>query len=214
MALTDKIDDLAIAVATEVKRNRTWINGNMADLSGLNTTNKNNLVAAINEVKTTADSAAGGGTSIDDDNVREDATYSSSKIEERLGEVEDQIPTLTDLIDDTTASGTTVYSSTKTDARIAEEIADLFSTAPDTLDTINEIAQAIQDNAEALADLSPVKYVEQTLTSGQQLQARTNIGAAAASDVSSLSGMVSDLSDDIGDIDTADFVTTFESGLE
>src|SRR5690606_9456058 len=130
MALTDKIDDLATAIATEVKRNRTFINGNSLTLDSLQTTAKSSLVAAINEVKITADSAAGGGTSIDDDNVREDATYSSSKIEERLGEVEDQIPTLTDLIDDDAASSSAVYSSSKTDAQIAAAIADLFDQAP------------------------------------------------------------------------------------
>src|SRR5690606_9555933 len=214
MALTDKIDDLAIAVATEVKRNRTWINGNMADLSGLNTTNKNNLVAAINEVKTTADSAAGGGTSIDDENVREDATYSSSKIEERLGEVEGQIPTLTDLIDDDEASSSAVYSSSKTDAQIAAAIADLFDQAPDTLDTIEEIAQAIQDNEDAITNLNRVRYdIAQSLNGTEQARARSNIGAAAAADLSSLSSTVSDLSSDRGDLE-ADFVATFEAGLE
>src|SRR5690606_36782127 len=171
-------------------------------------------VAATNKVKATADSAAGGGTSIDDDNVREDATYSSSKIEERLGEVEDQIPALTNLIDDETPSSSSVYSSSQTNSAIAAATADLFDQAPDTLDTISEIAQAIQDNEDPITNLNRVRYdIAQSLNGTEQARARSNIGAASASDLSSLSSTVSDLSSDLGDLE-ADFVATFEAGLE
>lgn len=57
MTLSQRVDDLALRSATELKAHKVLINGNAADLSGLNTTNKTNLVSAINEVL-----AAAGGT--------------------------------------------------------------------------------------------------------------------------------------------------------
>lgn len=57
MSFATNLANLATRVSTEVKALRTLINGNTSDLSGLNTTTKAHLVAAINEVKTTADTA-------------------------------------------------------------------------------------------------------------------------------------------------------------
>lgn len=51
MSLATQIANLATAVGTALKATRTLVNGNAADLSGLATTAKNNLVAAINEVR-------------------------------------------------------------------------------------------------------------------------------------------------------------------
>jgi len=56
MSLASRITDFATAVGTALKSTRTLVNGNAADLSALTTTNKTNLVAAINEVN-----AGGGG---------------------------------------------------------------------------------------------------------------------------------------------------------
>src|SRR5690606_4021048 len=209
MALTDKIDDLAIAIATEGKRNRTFINGNVLNLQDLHTADKSSLVAAINEI---ADGGAGAGDLIDDDEASNSKTYSSNKIEALLSALD--IPELTDLIDDETPSSSTVYSSSQTNSAIAAAIADLFDQAPDTLDTIEEIAQAIQDNEDAITNLNRVRYdIAQSLNGTEQAQARSNIGAASASDLSALSSTVSDLSSDLGDLE-ADFVATFEAGLE
>lgn len=61
MSLVQQITDLALRIASQNKQLATWINGNSADLGGLNTLSKANLVAAINEVKTTADNAANSG---------------------------------------------------------------------------------------------------------------------------------------------------------
>lgn len=52
--LETRLRDLATAIGTQIKQLRTLINGNLADLSGLATTAKGNLVAAINEVRTLA----------------------------------------------------------------------------------------------------------------------------------------------------------------
>ena len=67
MTLQIRIQDLATRVATECKSLRTLINGNVAGLGSLNTTAKTNLVAAINELKSTLDSMAGAsGATIND----------------------------------------------------------------------------------------------------------------------------------------------------
>lgn len=65
--LQQRIQDLAIRIATECKSLRTQMNGNVADLSALKTSNKNNLVAALNEIKAALDSIVGsGGATIND----------------------------------------------------------------------------------------------------------------------------------------------------
>lgn len=63
-SLQTRFSDLITAIGTQFKSVRTLISGSgTGDVSGLNTT-ATNLVAAINEVKSTADSAGGG--SMDD----------------------------------------------------------------------------------------------------------------------------------------------------
>lgn len=206
MSFQTNVTNLAIAVATEVKKLHTAVNGNDGTGTSRLNTSASTLVDAINEVKQTADSAAGGGAVINDGIVSDSATWSSEKISQEIADVADDIPVLTDLIDDSTASSSTVYSSSKTDAQIAAAIADLFEQAPDTLDTIEEIAQAIQNNEDAITNLNRVRYdIAQSLNSTEQAQARSNIGAAAASDLSALESLVGE--------DT-DFAAIFESYLE
>ena len=62
MSLVTNLTNLATRIATETKALRTLLNGNAADNSGLTTTAKANLVAAINEVNA---KPAGGATSLD-----------------------------------------------------------------------------------------------------------------------------------------------------
>lgn len=81
MSLATNVSELATAVATEVKRNRTWINGNAADLSALATTNRTNLVAAINEVAGSVAGASG----IDDDVTSTTTSWSSQKTSDEIG---------------------------------------------------------------------------------------------------------------------------------
>lgn len=64
MSLVVQLQDLATRIATEVKSLRTLINGNVADLSSLDTTATSNLVAAINEVYALA--GTGGAAILDD----------------------------------------------------------------------------------------------------------------------------------------------------
>lgn len=62
MTTTGEINSLATRIATEFKTIRTLISGSgTGTVSGLSTTDKSSLVAAINEVLSVAESAAGGG---------------------------------------------------------------------------------------------------------------------------------------------------------
>ena len=64
MSLVTNLSNFATRVATETKALRTLINGNQSDLSALNTSDKTNLVAAINETLSLAGS--GGATNLDE----------------------------------------------------------------------------------------------------------------------------------------------------
>lgn len=75
MTLETNLQDLATRMGTEAKALRTLINGNQADLSGLTTTTKTSLVAALNELKTAINSASG----IDDSSISSGSSWSSQR---------------------------------------------------------------------------------------------------------------------------------------
>ena len=81
MSLVTRLSDLTTRIATEVKALRTLINGNAAGLSALTTTNKTNLVAALNELKTLIPAAS---VSIDDASTAAGTTWSSTKINSQI----------------------------------------------------------------------------------------------------------------------------------
>ena len=81
MSLVVRLTDLSTRIATEVKALRTLINGNAAGLSALTTTNKTNLVAALNELKTLIPAAS---ASIDDASTAAGTTWSSTKINAQI----------------------------------------------------------------------------------------------------------------------------------
>lgn len=107
-------------------------------------------------------------------------------------------------IDDTAPALDKVYSSTKTAAAIADAIAALVDGAPGALDTLRELAEALEGNDSQITDIltaigNRVRFdAAQVLTAPQQLQARSNIGAVAA--------------DDVGDT-TVNLVAQFEAAL-
>ena len=107
-------------------------------------------------------------------------------------------------ISDSTTSTATVWSSSKVSSEITAALAALTSGAPGALDTLDELAAALGDDANFAATVTTALSnrvrvdAAQSLTSPQQAQARANIGAVAAAD--------------IGDTDT-NFVTVFNSGL-
>lgn len=135
------------------------LQGNVGDLNALNTTDKGNLVAAINE-------AFGKATS---------------------------------LIDDTATDTNTTWSSSKIASEIADGLAGLVDGAPDALNTINELAQALQDNPDIINTIQTALGktvrvdVEQTFSAAEKAQGRSNIGAASEADLTQFAANVGDI---------------------
>lgn len=157
MSLETRIVALAQAVGADVKA----LSAAQGSLSALNTTTKTSLVAAINELMTLI---GGSGATIDDGagNGSTAVTWSADKI-----------------FDSIEAAKTAVKN-------------DLVNGASAALDTLNELAAALGNDPSFAATIATeianrVRYdAAQTLTTPQQTQARANIGAASASDVSGL----------------------------
>lgn len=108
-------------------------------------------------------------------------------------------------INDAATDTTETWSSQKVTDYIASQLANLLGGAPAALDTLNELAAAIGDDANfagtmtaALGNRVRVDTAAQGLTVLQQQNARTNIDAYG--------------SVEIGNPDT-DFVATFQTGL-
>lgn len=156
MSLSSQIASLATTVGADVK----GILASIGTLSELTTTQKANLVVALNELK------AG-----------------LTGLESELGAQ----------INDEAMASTTTWSSQKINTTISTAVANLINGAPETLDTLKELAEAIADNQDAIEAMQTiaaghVKYDgTQSLTTEQQAQARTNIGAASQSDLSAVS---------------------------
>lgn len=157
MTQEQRLIALAQAIGTDIKS----LTAAIGALSSLDTTAKGNLVAAINEVKLLADSAAGGGVAINDGAGDGDTTvtWSADKIHDAIEAA--KLAVKNDLVDGAGA----------------------------TLDTLNELAAALGNDPSFAATIAAeianrVRYdAAQTLTEPQQAQARSNIGAVAASDV-------------------------------
>ena len=162
MSLATRIESLVIRVAQEFSDVRAKA-GNLANLT---TTDKSNLVAAINELKAAVVSSA----VIDDAHVAATTTYSSNKIVSLLDALKTEI----------------------------------LGGADAAYDTLVEIQQLLQNGTSGLDALlaavnNRVRFdAAQSLTVAEQLQARSNIGAVAATDV--------------GNTDT-DFVAVFVGAL-
>lgn len=219
--LVQNLNDLTVRVATEFK----GVYAKQGNLTSLSTTNKDSLVAAINELY------AGGGAGstgpvINDTTPSGTSVYSSSKtqsIVDAKPSIDDAVTNGTTVwsgskvnsaintavatkpsINDTTAGTTTVYSSSKTDQQISAAVSSLVDSSPAALDTLNELAAALGDDPNfattintSLGNRVRVDAV-QTFTEGQKTQGRANLGVTASSD--------------IGPTDT-NFVTLFESSL-
>lgn len=157
MSLETRIVALAQAMGADVKA----LTAAQGALTSLNTTTKTSLVAAINELLVLMGSA---GASIDDGagNGNTSVTWSADKIFDSI------------------------------EAAKAAVKNELLGGAGAALDTLNELATALGNDPSFATTIAAevanrVRYdAAQTLTSPQQAQARSNIGAAAASDVATL----------------------------
>lgn len=161
MTTEARILALANGIAADIKQ----INANAGNLASLNTTAKNNLVAALNELKAAVDTVNTG------------------------------------IIDDVTAATNRTFSSTKINSLIATAVAGIVDSAPAVLDTLNELAAALGNDQNFATSIAialglRVRVDEaQTFTAPQQLQGRSNIGAAEKA-------VVDTLLSDLGGLDT------------
>ena len=225
MSLQTNLQDLATRIATECKALRTLMNGNAVDLSALNTTTKTNLVSAINEVL----AAAGGVTdlSIGTNNTTTLQIVSSSGQNVTISGATALLAGLMVSADKTKLDGIaagatansadatllaranhtgTQPSSTISDFNTAVNalIAAVVDSAPAALDTLNELAAALGDDANFAATINTalgnrLRFdAAQTLSGPQQAQGQDNLNVYSR--------------DEIGD-PTTNFVTTFETGL-
>lgn len=157
MSLESRIIALAQAMGADVKA----LTAAQGSLSGLSTTTKTSLVAAINEIFATLATA---GVAINDAAGKGDTTvtWSADKIFDTI------------------------------EAAKAAVKNELVNGAAAALDTLNELAAALNNDPSFATTIAGeianrVRFdAAQTLTAPQQAQARSNISAAAASDVSSL----------------------------
>ena len=213
--LSAQINNLAVRIAKECK----LIYIKLGDTTQLNTDNAESLVKAINSLKINFDNAM---LAINANSADIDAAEAAiTALQERLNSI----------IDDTTASTTTVYSSSKVASEITkakQEVKnDLLGGAGTAYDTLNELAELIESNQDAITALQNlaaghVKYDgAQELTDAQKKQARDNINAVSQDEIdfsaieatiASNKSEVDTLKAGIGDLNT-NFVTTFEAEL-
>ena len=154
MTLEQRLITLAQAMGADVKA----LLAAQGSLSALTTTTKTSLVAAINELKTAVDAAAGGGVSIDDGagDGATGVTWSANKIYDAIEAAK---------------------------LAVKNELTDGAAAA---LDTLSELAAALNNDPAFAATIAAeianrVRYdAAQTLTAAQQTQARANIGAQSA----------------------------------
>jgi hypothetical protein len=110
---------------------------------------------------------------------------------------------LTDLISDTTTGTATTWSSTKIDSAISTAVSALVDGAPGVLDTLNELAAALGDDADFATSISNSIALKADLVHTHDVGDVTGLQTA-------LDGKVT--SADVGDT-TTNYVTTFEAGL-
>lgn len=102
-------------------------------------------------------------------------------------------------INDESTATTTTWSSHKITTQISDAVSALVNGAPDALDTLKELADAIETNQDAISALQSiaaghVKFSEaQSLDDSQKAQARTNIDAASTAEVSAISTKIGDI---------------------
>lgn len=153
-----------VALTLAIRERCNSLASNQGTLTSLTTTAKASLVAAINELVTS------------------------------LATVKSDLASKTE-INDTATTTTNVWSAKKTADAISESATkvknDLLGGAGTAYDTLKELADLIETNKDAITALQNlaaghVKYdAAQSLTDVQKKQARDNIGAGAAADVTS-----------------------------
>lgn len=164
--LEQRVDALAAQLGTDIATVNSLIAALDAadgDLSTLSTTAKNNLVAALNELKS------------DIDNVD-----------------------VSSVIDDVNGGAAKTWSADKINSQITNAIDGLVGGAGDAYNTLKELATELQSNDSAIATLLAAQSNRlavdqaQNFTESAKQQGRDNLGAASASDLTTLDAAVGD----------------------
>lgn len=167
--------------------------------------NGTNITATYNDAANTLTIATSATVNATDAALRDRSTHTGTQAASTIT----GLPAA--LIDDTTPSSSKAYSSTKTDTQISAAVSALVNSAPGTLDTLGELATALQADQSAVTSINTalgnrLRFdAAQTLTGPQQTQGLANLGAAAAADLTALTTAVGDT--------TTNFVTVFNAGL-
>ena len=109
-------------------------------------------------------------------------------------------------INDGAVNTSQTWSSSKISTSISEAVSALVEGAPDTLNTLKELADALESNQDAIEALQAlaaghVRYdAAQTISAEQQQQARTNIGAVGTAELTAVDTKVGALTS----LDTTD----------
>ncbi len=185
------------ATATATTWSSSKIAGETGSLASLQTTDKSNLVAAINEVK----NSSGSGLAINDGAPSTGAVWSSSKTNTEIAA----------LLIDASTSATTAWSSSKISTEISAAAGSVVGGASTPYNSLAKIEALIQSNdtdiaanaAAAAANTAAVAQrvstqAAQGLSGAEQGNARTNIDVYSTTE--------------IGNPET-NFVSTFQSGL-
>lgn len=118
------------------------------------------------------------------------------------------------LIDDTTTDTDTTWSSSKIALAISEGLAGLVDGAPDALNTLKELATALNNAPNAVQNILDIlgKVVRvdqaQAFSVAEKAQGRSNIGAASDADLTQLASNVGD----IGSLALTDY-TDYRDGV-
>lgn len=174
MSLQTRIGDLITAIGTDIKQLRTWVTGSSSGtLAGLTTSARTDLVAAINEVNDKAGTGGGATPPSASETVAGIVELAS------LAEVAAGVDT-----------GRAVTPEGVRQERVALRTEILGAGVPAALDTLDELAAALGDDANfaatvttALGNRVRVDTAAQGLTATQQSNARTNIAVYGMADL-------------------------------
>lgn len=162
MSLQTRISDLITSIGTDYKQLRTWITGSATgDLTGLTTTAKSSVVSAINEVKSQV------GVTVPDSSVTVKGIVELATLAE--------VATGTDTSRAVTAEGVR-------QERNALKTEILGAGVPSALDTLDELAAALNDDANfaaatttSLGNRLRIDTAAQGLTVTEKANGRTNL---------------------------------------
>lgn len=176
--LNDNLKAFAIQVGKDIKAIKLSVKANLdkiGDTTLLTTTNKNNIVAAVNEVKASIITSQRG--AITEEAVNQKLATKQDKLTAGTGITISPTNTISATVDLTNYS-------TKQNVKdeIATAVNKLVDGAEATMDTFKEVQEAIKADKTVTAGLTAsvgnkVDYSKpQTLTTAQQKQACDNIG--------------------------------------